>query len=46
MPSLTMLLTASRSAAMLRAARIGRFSSPPSVGLFIATLMKYTDVLG
>ncbi len=46
MPSLTTLETASRSAAMLRAAQIGRLAAPPSVGLFIETLMKYTAVLG
>ena len=39
-PWLTTLEMASRSAAMLSAARMGRFSSPPSMGLFIDTPMK------
>ena len=45
-PWFTMFDTASRSAPMLRAARMGRFASPPSSGLFIDTPMKYTPVLG
>ncbi len=44
-PCFTTFDTASRSAVMFRAARMGRFSAPPSIGLFIDTPMKYTPVL-